>query len=123
MSELGNREIIAQVNICTIQYLHKSIFAQVNICTSQYLHKSIFAQVNICTSQLIMSIVCYLYSGDGSSKNIKKVKICKFVTVILFGTMSESFRKIARIVFELRSLCGDGDGDGRDVVPKQAFSF
>ena len=58
MSELGNREIIAQVNICTIQYLHMSIFAQVNICTSL----------------LIMSIVCYLYLGDGSSKNIKKVK-------------------------------------------------
>ena len=29
---------------------------------------------------------------------------CKFVTVILFGTMRESFRKIICIVFELRAL-------------------
>ena len=44
----------------------------------------------------------------------------KFVAVILFGTMSESFGKIVRIVFELRA---GGDGGGGDMVPKQAFSF
>ena len=31
--------------------------------------------------------------------------------------MSESFRKIVRIVFELRALAWGWDGDGRDVVP------
>ena len=41
----------------------------------------------------------------------------KFVTVILLGTMSESFRKIVRIVFELRALmwgwqeCGIGSAN------------
>ena len=31
-------------------------------------------------------------------------KVCKFVTAILFGTMSESFKKIVRIAFELQAL-------------------
>ena len=34
----------------------------------------------------------------------KLKKTCKFITIILFGTTSESFRKIVRRVFELRAL-------------------
>ena len=37
-------------------------------------------------------------------KASKIKKKCKFVTVILFGTMSQSFRKIVQIVSELRAL-------------------
>ena len=51
-------------------------------------------------------------------QNIKVFK-CKFATVILFGTMSETFRKIVRIVFELRALVWRWES--RDVVPQQAF--
>ena len=36
----------------------------------------------------------------------------KFVTVILFGTMPESFRKIVPIVFELRALVLGWQGCG-----------
>ena len=33
-----------------------------------------------------------------------KQKKCKFITIILLGTMSKSFKKIVRIGFELRAL-------------------
>ena len=66
----------------------------------------------------LLFIVTYssLMDHQKASKNSKKFR-CKFITVTLFKTKSESFRKIARIVFELRALLRDGDGDGRDVVP------
>ena len=41
------------------------------------------------------------------------------MTLILFGTLSEGFKKIVRIVFELCALVWDGN-DG-DVVPKKEF--
>ena len=53
------------------------------------------------------------------TKTIKnQIFQCRFVTVILFGTMSESFWKIVGIVLELRALVW-----GWNVAPKQAFYF
>ena len=47
----------------------------------------------------------YLVKGlDHQKASTISKKECKFVTVILFGTMSESFREIVRKVFELSAL-------------------
>ena len=62
-----------------------------------------------------------MLKGQKTSKISKKYS--KFVTVLLFGTMAENFRKIIRIVFELRALVWGWDMNGRHVVPQQVFSF
>ena len=52
-----------------------------------------------------LSSFCVKFIKRMDHQKALKISIfeCKFVTVILFGTISESFRKIVRIVFELHS--------------------
>ena len=57
--------------------------------------------------------------GDGLIKRIRNVKPkqSKFVTVVMFGTMSESVRKIVRIVLNYTLLSVEWGWRGRIEIP------
>ena len=112
---------ISPLNEC----IRERCISPLNKCMGDNIYTIISIYTYIYALLVVRKVLRVLVSGKWITKKHQKFHFikCKSVTVILFGTMSKSFRKIVRIVFELRVLVWGWGWRWQRLVPKQAFSF